>query len=109
MQTIHTNNSHAQSQIDFTRSSFASLAPIIYGRGIVLVSTASAFAWVALCSSGVATSASGMGVSPGTESCIMHMKIVPKQNLMIIGINVRTIISKTDYHSWARSWGRTVA
>ena len=50
-----------------------------------------------------------MGVNPGTESCIMQMKIVPKQNLIIIGINVYTIISKTDYHSWAHSCARTVA
>lgn len=35
------------------------------------------------CASGVVISPRGIGVKPGTESCIMDTAIVPRQNLMM--------------------------
>ena len=54
-----------------------------YGRVMLFSVFANALACISAtrCSSGVVTSPSGIGVNPGTESCIRHTEIVPKQNL----------------------------
>jgi hypothetical protein len=41
------------------------------------------------CASGVVISPRGIGVKPGTESCIMDTAIVPRQNLMMESDTIR--------------------